>query len=123
MKNIFENAYFGKAYRTRNGRKAILLDNTLDLFILNFGIINNVDSFIQYSVSSISGILIQNGKEFTDYPCELDIVSEWEEPIDGEKLDEKAHLFYREQAVYMYISEQVQDAYKAGYKQGWEDKP
>lgn len=25
MENIFENAYFGKPYKTRNGRKAIYL--------------------------------------------------------------------------------------------------
>lgn len=28
--NIFKNAYFGKAYKTRNGRKAILLQKTFE---------------------------------------------------------------------------------------------
>ena len=59
MKNIFENAYFGKPYKTRDGRKAILLDESFDSLILNFGTINKVGSFIQYTVNSFSGILMQ----------------------------------------------------------------
>lgn len=124
--NIFENAYFGKAYKTRDGRKAILLDKTFDSLIINFGIINKVGSFIQYAVNNTSGILVQNGREFKDYPCELDIVSEWQEEINKEELEKLAmiegakaisHFVNREQSKFAFEwADLVKEAYKAGYR-------
>lgn len=130
--NIFENAYFGKAYKTRDGRKAILLDKTFDSLIINFGIINKVGSFIQYAVNNTSGILVQNGREFKDYPCELDIVSEWQEEINKEELEKLAmiegakaisHFVNREQSKFAFEwADLVKEAYKAGYRKAKQEQ-
>ena len=82
MKNIFENAYFGKAYKTRSGQKAIYL------FSSGCGAYCITEEFkhtIRYY--SIDGIPYDF--EFSRYRGE-DIVSEWQEPIDEVKLSEFA---------------------------------
>lgn len=73
MSNIFENAYFGKMYKTRDGRKAIYIQE--DCCIVE----GNIDAFSYFDDGHFSIPL----KE-----CGIDIVSEWQEPINEEKLDE-----------------------------------
>lgn len=71
--NIFENAYFGKAYKTRDGRKAVYIQE--DCCIVE----GNMDTFSYFDDGHCS--------MFSE-ECDIDIVSEWQEPINEEKLDE-----------------------------------
>lgn len=76
-KNMFENAYFGKAYKTRDGRKAIyagklpsttlhrlLVEDTLDTF--------NYDEFGSFNPHGDSV---------------FDIMSEWQNSFDEDKMN------------------------------------
>lgn len=71
--NIFENAYFGKAYKTRDGRKAIFWHNKENF---NFCLLDQ-------------GIHIYNNNGISTYSPDnyIDIVSEWQEEISEEKLE------------------------------------
>ena len=78
MKNIFENAYFGKPYRTRDGRKA--------RFVINMGehyghpyrlVIEGEDNFFNYDEHGM----------MADIERGFDIVPEWQEEISEEEQD------------------------------------
>lgn len=67
MNNIFKNAYFGKAYKTRNGERAIYLREGFKhhLYLENGGIIEcNRDGTFEGVIGRIEN---------------LDIVSEWKD--------------------------------------------
>ena len=68
MDNIFKNAYFGKAYKTRDGRKAIYLQ-------LSF---NKHLHFVVVEKEIIAECYTDCGSE-RNGEDELDIVSEWKE--------------------------------------------
>lgn len=69
MKNLFQNAYFGKAYKTRSGSKAIFLKRKE---ITNYYILLVKSDF------DFKRIIVSNdGKHF--YKKYYDIVSEYEE--------------------------------------------
>ncbi len=79
-KNIFENAYFGKSYKTRDGKKAIYINNLSDYtYHHQLALCNgDIEVYDNFGTRSYGG----NG---------LDIVSEWqEEPITEEELDKLA---------------------------------
>lgn len=113
MKNIFENAYFGKAYKTRDGRKAIFVE-----------MINNSSFFEKYtkvySCIHESGqrlFYTQEGNDVTrnciDKDSLYNIVSEWEE-VNEEELDK---LAYDEAQLYSVVkSREWQDGFKTGYR-------
>lgn len=113
MKNIFENAYFGKQYKTRDGRKAIyahIAKNDYHLLL------------IQDEVTS--RIYEQDGRaHYVDR--ELDIVSEWQEPIDENELDKMAiddilkvlNSDYYDGRISFKM---VKEIYKAGYRKAME---
>lgn len=103
MINIFENAYFGKAYKTRCCGKALyagklpsttlhrlLVEDTLDTFNYNeFGLYNPHGNSV------------------------YDIVSEWQEEINEKELDELAN---DEAQLYSVVkSKEWQEGFKAGY--------
>lgn len=46
----------------------------------------------------------------------------YKEEINEEELDKLAHNYYCNTPRHKYVSEEVQDAYKAGYRKAWEDK-
>lgn len=81
-KNIFENAYLGKPYKTRDGRKAI--------FIINMGnynfpyrlVIDGDDSFSNYN---------EYGRMYS-HELPNDIVSEWQETIELSEEEYKEKL-------------------------------
>lgn len=80
MNNIFENAYFGKSYRTRDERRAIYLwSNKKEGHSL---IIDGEKKPHHYN---------EQGKWYS-YENEkpLDIISEWQEEINEEELDKLA---------------------------------
>ena len=112
--NIFENSYFGKPYKTRDGRKALYL----------------------YDYKC----WIENDKDYTEYYPDgkwfqaniehcLDIISEWQESIDEKELDELAYEYvskapqsgegYEYQGEWIW--EDMVDAYKAGYRKAKEE--
>lgn len=81
MDNIFKNAYFGKLYKTRDGRKAIYLSkgkisifSTIHRLAIEPTKFSNVESIGKYDDAGNCS----NGF----YDC--DIVSEWQEEINEE---------------------------------------
>ena len=108
MKNIFENAYFGKAYKTRSGQKAIYL------FSSGGGAYCVTEEFkntIRYF--GLDGIPYDF--EFSRYRGE-DIVSEWQEPIDEVKLSELAWKYTESLDIPCRYEETAVESFKAGYK-------
>lgn len=68
MTNIFENAYFGKSYRTRDGRKAIYWKyESLERW------------HILIMENSLLTAVFSNGQMCSQMECARDIVSEWQE--------------------------------------------
>lgn len=75
MKNVFENAYFGKQYRLRNGKMAIYIDKR----------------HYHYLIVEGGCITFPYNDDGSSHAFdELDVVSEWNEPINEEELDEPA---------------------------------
>ena len=119
--NIFQSAYFGKAYKTRDGRKAIYIQE--DCCIVE----GNRDVFSYFDDGHFSIPLEE---------CDIDIVSEWQEPIDKDKLDKitiEEKNKYKERLPFYYEFPHSEndlnircigfiDGFKAGYYQGWNDK-
>lgn len=112
--NIFENAYFSKPYRTRNNQKAIFQCSGVACACL----------FTEEHCRTYNF----DGTVFGLHEPEYDIVSEWQVEINKAKLDKlaKEHLrkVYKEiRACHDDISTvDIDNAYKAGYEQAWEDK-
>lgn len=110
MKNIFENAYLGKAYKTRDGRKVIFY--------------NHHSASAREHAKYVTMIL--EGQESIyrwyydgtalDYQEHLDIVSEWEESINKEKLYNIADLWVGNNGCERY--DDGIDAFIAGYNFG-----
>lgn len=107
MKNIFENAYFGKVYKTREGRRAVYLkflhNNKHHLYVENTGIMDCTQDGLY---TGMAGRLE-----------DLDIVSEWQEPIDEDKLEELAEEYIDTWSE----SYSCKLAFKAGYRKAKEE--
>lgn len=116
--NLFQSAYFGKAYKTRDGRKAIYIQENCCI------VEGNLDVFSYFDDGHFS-IPLEGG--------DIDIVSEWTEPINEEELHKQSEE-YAEQMMVTHcaahhidtpnhiIKDALRIAYKAGYRQGWKDK-
>lgn len=80
MKNIFENAYFGKPYKTRDGSKAIYQKDS------------KAGLYHHWLITDSSCFACANSGEqnMKVEKSPLDIVSEWQEPINEEELDKLA---------------------------------
>lgn len=113
--NIFEGAYFGKAYRTK--------DNTIVKFIMQ----RYADDFIiyipkcKYSVETphiynLNGEFYLGNGEYGH--SALDIVSEWQEPTDEEELDRLAHE-YVDNSLPLLDGDAI-SCFKAGYRKALE---
>lgn len=111
MNDIFKNAYFGKPYKTRDGRKAIFI---VDMGNYNFPyrlVIDGNDSFSNYN---------EYGRMYsTELPN--DIVSEWQEEINEEKLDKLANNEYPDDddddvSLYGIDRTDQREAFKTGYR-------
>lgn len=89
MNNIFEGAYFGKAYKTRDGRKAIYNYHSSGGY---HDIIIDKEGMSYHFADHTNGILrLPHPSEIkpdVDYSCPIDIVSEWTEEVDEGELDE-----------------------------------
>lgn len=79
MENVFENAYFGKAYLTRDGRKAIYMGSNCDSHL---AVIEGTPYIWEYRDD---GTLDENLACSNDRT--MDIVSEWKDSqFDSEKM-------------------------------------
>ena len=108
MENIFENAYFGKAYKTRDGRKA--------RFVINMGgnyghpyrlVIEGSDHFFNYD---------RDGR-MANVERDSDIVSEWQEEINEEELDRLA--IKAEKVTFLDTELPFQTKWVEGFKTGY----
>lgn len=130
MDNIFKNAYFGKAYKTKDGRKAVCIDSKFDSLFLHLGVLNRLGTFITYSVNTTTGFFSEGGRE---HSCELDIVSEWQEEINEEELHKLAteyddtlpYVTYNaknngQETELEMIPWGIAEAFKAGYRKARE---
>lgn len=123
MNNIFKNAYFGKPYKTRDGRKAVYshcIDNKIYLMYPHY-YINNDSTYVNYEYVDKKGYSYDNQHLSDD-----DIVSEWQEEISEEELDklaettvqydDKDKILYKVQGEY-YTADDLDVAFKAGYRE------
>lgn len=113
MKNIFENAYFGKPYKTRDGRKAIYLGNSHKKYGED-EIITILDGNLSFHIVELNGLC----KSLCT--CPSDIVSEWQEEINEEELDELAWKSL-DKEVGGKISTFIK-GFKVGYRKAWRGK-
>lgn len=82
---MFENAYFGKPYKTRNGRKALYITKSsisVFVYVENSGLSCYNAEGLHRRYADLDDF--ESQKAYT----ELDIISEWKEEIDEEKLHE-----------------------------------
>lgn len=126
MKNIFKNACFGKAYKTRDGRKAIYIKEKLVHESLSHTDVLYAQLVLETGdiLEVVKEIGVSNGTQLI-YD-NLDIVSEWYEEISEEKLDELAtkntitNLGY-DFDPHDYTDHYGKNAHWASYKEGWKD--
>ncbi len=104
--NIFRNAYLGKAYKTRDGRKAIFYNhhNSHAREKANYVtmILENQESIYRWYYDATAA----------DHQEHLDIVSEWHEEINEEELDRLAKEYFHS----LSRDNGVMANFKAGYR-------
>lgn len=84
MKNIFENAYFGKAYKTRDDRKAIYIEKDVDF----------AGSYLKIEGRGGLFYIGRDGHYLKDKESQWDIISEWQEDrINEAEIDKKFNEF------------------------------
>lgn len=117
MKNIFNNSYFGKPYKTIDGRKALF-----SRFVGN----ENERYAILYLEHSYAEIWCTLDGRYFDWVGDKQkfwydtpyIVSEWHEEIDEEKLDKAAKEYLRK-LIFPNVEKTYYGAkedFKAGYR-------
>lgn len=112
-KNIFENAYFGKAYKTRDGRKAIFSRKDGDTF--------DLETEESYNPVREDGSFLYT-KEGYESSC--DIISEWHTEIDEQELDKLANSLEVQQLLTVPWDdcyEECVECFKAGYRKAMEE--
>ena len=124
MNNIFENAYFGKAYKTRDGRKAIILQKTFEFDgITQRGFIvatNDKSTYTSYPIDLEGKIQCWSHQRPEDLCDGSDIVSEWQEEITDEELNEFVDAY--EDSLYATLNSgefswyDIDEAFKAGFR-------
>ena len=119
MNNMFKNAYFGKAYKTRGGRKAVYISHE-SVYPFRYALSLGGVSCAMYKDNGTYDMLVQ----LDNY--QADIVSEQQEEIDEEHLDDLAydynekrqHNYWWENDYTVCVCEvsEVRKAFEAGYK-------
>lgn len=107
MNNIFKDAYFGKSYKTRDGRKAIYKEKDIDK-PGSYVWIEGRDGIFYIGKD---GFYLDNKKE-----SQWDIVSELEEEIDENHLDKLSKEYSLWLADEPLQEQRYIDGFKAGYK-------
>lgn len=113
MERIFDNVHFGKAYKTRDGRKAIYFyQNKMSKW--HELIVEDENISLSYQDNGLAV-----GQHLTYPEWSEDIVSEWQENIDAVKLN-KMCADYADTIVERKFDEtdwlQIADAFEAGYR-------
>lgn len=117
MENIFKNAYFGKAYKTRKGEKLIFQQ------IFEYLDCAQLFSETRYLTYDLDGLV----STFRHTAPEDEIIGEWHEEISEEELDKLAieeRMKYKEQLPFHYefpLSESVLNIRCKGYLDGFKD--
>lgn len=107
---MFENAYFGKAYKTRGGDRAL------------FQYKDSCQAHL-FTEAEVIDVYLDGTIDSRFFDASLDIISEWQEPVDKEKMDAKSCAYTRHlELSSSKLRSYAKQYYKAGYKQGWEDK-
>lgn len=110
MKNIFENAFFGKSYKTRDGRKAIYFCRT-ERNKWHELIVDGETLSLPYQDS---GLAVGNHLEYPEW--DEDIVSEWQEMVDENRLDKISKEYSLWLADEPLQEQRYIDGFKDGYK-------
>lgn len=109
MNSIFENAYFGKPYKTRDGRKAIYKYRFTNSTKTTYNcVIKEFEKDLEYTL---------DGKSL--YSSNLDIISEWHGEINEEELSRLASE-YAENDNTLHPGCAAFCAYKAGFRKALE---
>lgn len=108
MNNIFKNAYFGKAYKTKGDKKAIYTITSCD------------SHWLAVQDTSFTWEYNDNGELVSGIDNAMNIVSEWPEKIDEESLDRKANEYVGNNGGCEHYDDGV-EAYKAGYREAEND--
>lgn len=117
-KNIFENAYFGKPYKTRDGSKAIFMckRRNFDQDRPYACIVEGYDDIFSY---------YPNGRLYflEKFETENDIISEWEEEINEDELDKLAEEYELKQRAIVKqgyaLGQCIGFDYITGFKDGY----
>lgn len=107
MHNIFENAYFGKCYKTRKGDKALFQYKDSCQAHL-FTELEDIDVYLDGTVDS----------RFFD--TNLDIVSEWKEEINEAELSKLAWEHAESMDIPCRYEEAAVEGFKVGYRTAME---
>lgn len=78
MEDLFKNAKFGDKFKTRDGRKAIYNGRSIDRYWL----------IVEQHPWNLIGF--DSCGRHSGLEEDIDIISEWQEPIDEEELDKMA---------------------------------
>ena len=104
--NIFENAYFGKEYKTKDGRKALYLNYC------------SSTKYHELITDDLQDIECDDYGFFIEDDIDNNIVSEWEEEINEEEFDKLALRYTPIELRYKgySIDELMILSFKAGYR-------
>lgn len=119
MSNIFENAKFGDKFVTREGKMAIYVAKHEDR-----GYYSGVSTEISHTYALENRCTVHwcndNGINLS-FIEDFDIVGRWKEPIDEDCLETLVACYEKENGYYEYCSEDIEEAYKAGYRKAKEE--
>ena len=127
---LFENAYFGKPYKTRGGYKAILLQKTFNIEtgkLKGFIVATNDwrGTYCSYPIDLDGKMQCWSHQRPEDLTVKDDIVEEWKEPVDEENLNRLTVAEYPlddgiEESHWNTQQFKLREAYKAGYRKAKE---
>lgn len=116
INDIFKNAFLGKAYKTRDGRKAIYCESNENS---SHTVIHRLMSKGPFGLRFVN--TLSNGNIFPFRMDKNDIVSEWKEEVNEEELDKLATLAYATSEIpvpYDDCSKECIECYKIGFRAG-----
>lgn len=127
MKKIFENAKFGKTYKTRDGSKAIFIcrrtDNKIRDLTYPCACIAHPYACVVEGYGELWNYF-SNGRLYIGdgFETENDIISEWKDEIDEEELDILVNKYLQSKVLWrvdeseQFFINLIGAAYKAGYR-------
>lgn len=108
MTNIFENAYFGKPYKTRDGEMAMYIRAGVDEYGRTYHDLETADYTISARCDGTERFAINESSE--------DIVGEWNESVTDEYVTDFAQKLYPDNnPITNLIMKEMQNAFIKGY--------